>query len=99
MTETKNRVQVALDAAVRAGRTQKDIAAASGIDESTLCNYRSGARNPKVPNLLRLAKALGIPWQSLIEEGDYAATEDDSDAGPTPGVADADSSTGDPATR
>lgn len=77
MVETRNRVQQALDTAVRGGRTQKEIAAASGIDESTLCNYRAGTRHPKVPNLLRLAKALGVPWQTLIdEEGDHAGHED-----------------------
>ncbi len=48
------------------GLTQKQLAEKSGIIETTIRKYESGAQNPKLNNLQRLATALDIPLNDLL---------------------------------
>lgn len=56
------RIQAALD---KSGMTQRDLAAAIKMDESTVSLWLSGERTPRVKNLEKLAKALGIEAREL----------------------------------
>ncbi|WP_220039937.1 helix-turn-helix domain-containing protein [Nonomuraea aridisoli] len=48
------------------GRTLTDLAAATGISESTLSRLESGRRRPNLELLLPLARAYGMPLEELI---------------------------------
>lgn len=48
------------------GLSQKQLAEKSGIIETTIRKYESGAQNPKLNNLQRLATALDIPLNDLL---------------------------------
>lgn len=48
------------------GLTQRQLAEKSGIIETTIRKYESGAQNPKLNNLQRLATALDIPLNDLL---------------------------------
>jgi transcriptional regulator with XRE-family HTH domain len=50
----------------RRGVTQADLAAATGISESTLSRLESGGRRPNLELLLPLARAHGVPLDELI---------------------------------
>jgi len=49
-----------LDARRQAGLTQVELSALSGIDPAAISRYELGVGMPKVVNLLRLERALGI---------------------------------------
>lgn len=48
------------------GLTQKQLAEKSGIIETTIRKYESGAQNPKLNNLQKLATAFDIPLNDLL---------------------------------
>lgn len=48
------------------GLTQLALAAASGVNQSTLSQYESGVRKPSLENAKRLAKALHITLDELV---------------------------------
>ena len=47
-------------------RTQRDIARAAGISDTTLSSYMSRVRKPSAGSLVKLARALDIPVQDLL---------------------------------
>lgn len=49
----------------RSGLTQRDLANAVGVDESTVSLWLSGERTPRVKNLERLARAMGLEASEL----------------------------------
>ncbi|AHJ66347.1 helix-turn-helix domain-containing protein [Granulibacter bethesdensis] len=52
----------------RAGLTQAALAAASGITQPFLAQIERGTRDGSVSVLLRIAKALGVRIEDLVEE-------------------------------
>jgi transcriptional regulator with XRE-family HTH domain len=50
----------------RRGMTLADLAAATGISESTLSRLESGGRRPNLELLLPLARAHGVPLDELV---------------------------------
>ena len=52
-----------------AGLTQIQVAEKLGITKSTYCNYESGKREPDVAKIKKIAKALGISADELLETG------------------------------
>ena len=52
-----------------AGLTQMQVAERLGITKSTYCNYESGKREPDVAKIKKIAKALGISADALLETG------------------------------
>jgi transcriptional regulator with XRE-family HTH domain len=57
----------------RQGRSLQEIAGACGITRSMLCKVERGNANPTAALLARVARALGIPMSSLLEEGRQSA--------------------------
>lgn len=49
----------------RSGKSQRDVATAVGVDESTVSLWLSGERTPRVKNLEKLARALGVEAKEL----------------------------------
>jgi len=49
------------------GLTQKELAAKMGCHPSQVSHYERGRRVPKIPNLMRLAKALDTTLDYLCE--------------------------------
>ena len=52
-----------------AGLTQLQVAERLGITKSTYCNYESGKREPDVAKIKKIAKALGVSADALLETG------------------------------
>lgn len=50
----------------RKGLSQRQLAEAAGIPRSTLTHIESGAANPSLSNLVRLATALGLGVEELL---------------------------------
>lgn len=44
----------------RAGLNKRSLGAASGLSEGTIGNYTRGEQTPRIPEMIRLAKALGV---------------------------------------
>jgi DNA mismatch endonuclease, patch repair protein len=55
-----------LEARHCAGLTRQELAAASGLHSSTVSAYERGVREPKLPTLIKLARALGVPPTKLV---------------------------------
>ena len=55
------------------GLTQKQLGGLCGIADSNIRKYENGNQKPKLETLQRIAKALEIPWQELLE---YEVFED-----------------------
>lgn len=51
------------------GFTQQQVADFMGIDKSTYCGYETGKRQPDVPKIKQLSKALGVSGDVLLETG------------------------------
>ncbi len=49
------------------GLTQKELADLIGISKNTVCGYEGGYREPDVPRIHALSKALGVTGDWLIE--------------------------------
>lgn len=80
MNKTRTRLQLEIDTAVEGGRMQKDIAAAAGLSNTTISRIRTGAWKPQqLDTIQKIARALGVPWQRLIDEEE--STSDANDAG------------------
>ncbi len=60
----RNRVRWARE---RAGITQAELARRAGLERSNLALVESGRRVPSVTTLLRVARALGVPVDALID--------------------------------
>lgn len=52
------------------GLTLAELAAASGVSESTLKGWEAGRRNPSVRGFFALASALGVRPGELLDERD-----------------------------
>lgn len=58
------------------GVTQKQIAAAAGVDQSTVSRWRRGAGQPSAQTVIRLARRLNLsPTQALVAAGHLTADE------------------------
>ncbi len=55
------------DLRTRSGRSLADVAAAAGIGKSTLHAIESGDANPGIETLWALARALDVPFGTLLE--------------------------------
>jgi XRE family aerobic/anaerobic benzoate catabolism transcriptional regulator len=55
------------------GATRKDLARASGISERYLAQLESGAGNISILLLRKVARAMGVPVESLVREASAAA--------------------------
>jgi len=53
-------VQQLVDARVRAGRTQRDVAFFAGISQATLCDAENGRCEPRLGTLRKWAAALDL---------------------------------------
>ncbi len=51
------------------GLTQKELGERCGIAEPTIRSYELGKLNPKYETLQRIAAALGVPVESLLDSG------------------------------
>jgi HTH-type transcriptional regulator / antitoxin HipB len=47
------------------GYTQLYLARRSGLSTAAICRYEAGERLPTLQSLRRVARALGVPWESL----------------------------------
>ncbi len=61
-TTLADKIKAAFD---RSGLSQRDLATAVGVDESTVSLWLSGGRVPRVKNLERLARAMGLEASEL----------------------------------
>ena len=50
-----------------AGMTQEQLAKAVGVQAQYIGAWERGERKPKIDSLLRIAEALGVSWQDLID--------------------------------
>ena len=50
------------------GLTQAQLAAASGVHRVTIARFECGTVSPKLATLQRLAGALGVPIDDLVEK-------------------------------
>lgn len=55
-------------ARLAAGLTQAQLAERAGVGASSLGHWECGERIPKLASLRRIAAALEIPWQDLLED-------------------------------
>ena len=53
-----NITRTILDARIRAGMTQMELAETSGISQADICRLEKGTRNPSIALLKRLAEAM-----------------------------------------
>ena len=47
--------------------TQEELAQASGLNRVTIWQLETGIRNPQLSSIRRLAEALGVPPEQLME--------------------------------
>lgn len=52
------------------GEMLKDIADKSGLSTNSFRNIRQGKSNPRLSTIGRIAKALNVDVQDIIQEGD-----------------------------
>lgn len=64
----------------RAGVTQVQLAEQSGVAAISIHQYEAGKRNPQLEPVLRIANALGVPVQELVEDWSAMDPEDVKDA-------------------
>lgn len=50
------------------GWTQAQLADAIGVCQQMIGRWETGRRNPKKESLMRIGKALGVDWTTLINE-------------------------------
>lgn len=62
------------------GMTQKQVATACGMADSAIRKYESGQITPKYATLQRIAAALSVPVDSLIDDPNRFDVEDLKDA-------------------
>ena len=56
-------------ARISAGLTQRQVADAMGITNSTYCGYETGKREPDVAKIKQLSTILGVPADELLDTG------------------------------
>lgn len=55
----------------RSDMTQKDLAKTAGLTPVSISRYMTGVRTPTASSLRKLAEALLVPVETLIEEKEY----------------------------
>lgn len=50
------------------GLTQRRLAILSGVDRVSIARYETGRVSPNIRNLTKLADALGVPVDELVEK-------------------------------
>ena len=50
------------------GLSQEQLAKISGLSRSSIINFENGYRDPRVKDLRKIARALGVPIEQLITE-------------------------------
>ena len=65
-TLSKHRAALTEYARLAKGITQAQLAEAVGTTQGQIARWETGARNPKVPALAKLAQALGVTIEQLI---------------------------------
>lgn len=76
MSATTRLVNRITDAQVNAGMSQRALAAAVGVDPSTVNRWLKGNQLPDLKHLPALAKALGLDYSKLLELRAEASDED-----------------------
>lgn len=56
------------DIRISRGMTQQELAELAGISRTGLSLIENGISIPKIDTLKKIASALMMPWQSLIED-------------------------------
>jgi DNA-binding XRE family transcriptional regulator len=51
------------------GLTQKEAAQLANVSHQTLMYLESGKRAPYMPTVTQIARAYGVPFEELVEEG------------------------------
>lgn len=54
-------------ARIKASMTQAELAAQLGVPQPQIAKWETGARRPKVENLARIAAALNVPLERLMQ--------------------------------
>jgi len=54
-------------ARIEAGMTQEELAAHLDVPQSQIAKWETGTRHPKVENLARIAAALNVPLERLLQ--------------------------------
>ena len=72
-----------IDAKVKAGRTQKELAAAMQLSEGSIVNYKR-TQQPKSAELFRIARYFGVSMESFFDHGHVLAANDETSAAPRP---------------
>ena len=57
-----------------AGMTQKDLAAAIHVSESTIIKWEKGRGEPSVSKAIAIGKAVGIPYDNIVFTPKYGLT-------------------------
>lgn len=52
----------------RAGLSQDQLAVIAGVDRRTIQRYEAASRDPRFPDLLLLADALGVSVEDLVRQ-------------------------------
>ena len=52
----------------RQGLTQEQLAKSSGLSRSSIINFETGRRDPRVGDLKKIATALSVPVEELISD-------------------------------
>ena len=65
ITNLKNKIKHLL---LEQGLSQSDLAKKIGVHRQVLTNWLSGTRNPKIENLEKIAKALNISVEDLLND-------------------------------
>ena len=60
----------------RAGATQDDLAARSGVHSTYISNIERGQRDPGLGTLQRLAEALAVPTSELVRAAEEIGARD-----------------------
>lgn len=54
-------------ARIEAGMTQAQLAVCLDVPQPQIAKWETGARHPKVENLAKVATALGVPLERLLQ--------------------------------
>lgn len=54
-------------ARIEAGMTQAELAARLDVPQPQIAKWETGARHPKVENLAKIAAALNVPLERLLQ--------------------------------
>lgn len=60
---------------IEKGLSQKDLAAATGVKNVTMCAYEKGTRRPKPDKAKKIAAVLGFDWTEFYEDPEPAEAE------------------------